>query len=80
MFDLPQVPVTYLFLILVLMMVFCFKFRKLSLGATFAAGLIGILVYLADRERGVLMLLVFFLLSLWATVHNKQLKANLSSN
>ena len=79
MFDLPEVPVIFLFLLLVLMMTLCFKLDKLTLPATFAAGLIGVSVYLADQERGVLMLMVFFLLSVLATGHQKKLKSSFNA-
>lgn len=79
MFNLPEVPVIFLFLLLVLMMALCFKTGKLTLSATFAAGLIGVSVYLADQERGVLMLLVLFLLSVLATAHKKKWKASINA-
>jgi uncharacterized protein (TIGR00297 family) len=63
---------------LVVLMFFCYKFKKLTLQGSLAAGVVGLSVYLADHYRGLLLLLVFFILSVLATSHKKALKFNLN--
>lgn len=60
---------------LLLLMVLCVKFRKLTLTGSLAAAIVGVSVYLAADWKGVLLLLVFFILSVIATAHKKQIKA-----
>lgn len=56
-------------------MAVCIKPRKLTLPATLAALVIGLLLFLAAQEKGILMLLIFFVLSVLATSHKKVFKA-----
>jgi uncharacterized protein (TIGR00297 family) len=63
---------------LVVLMVSCYKFKKLTLQGSLAAGVVGLSVYLADHYRGLLLLLVFFVLSVLATSHKKALKFKLN--
>ncbi|ATP56022.1 hypothetical protein CPT03_05895 [Pedobacter ginsengisoli] len=67
-----------LFIIVVLliaMMVICVWARKLTVPASLTAGLIGLFVFAAFGETGILMLVTFFILGVLATAHKKQLKA-----
>lgn len=59
---------------LLLLMVLCVKFKKLTLTGSLAAAIVGVSVYLSAEWKGVLLLLVFFLLSVIATAHKKQIK------
>lgn len=61
-------------LCLVFLMVVCVWKQKLTTGGAFAAGLVGALVYLASGWNGLLMLLGFFLVSVWATAHGRAKK------
>lgn len=63
---------------LVVLMFVCYKFKKLTLPGSLAAGLIGLSVFLADHYRGLLLLLLFFILSVLATAHKKALKLKLN--
>jgi uncharacterized protein (TIGR00297 family) len=63
---------------LVVLMFSCYKFKKLTLQGSLAAGVVGLSVYLADHYRGLLLLLVFFVLSVLATSHKKDLKFKLN--
>ncbi|RZL17763.1 MAG: DUF92 domain-containing protein [Pedobacter sp.] len=63
---------------LVVLMFFCYKFKKLTLKGSLAAGVVGFAVYLADHYRGLLLLLVFFILSVLATSHKKALKSRIT--
>ena len=62
---------------LVVLMFFCYRLRKLTLLGCLAAGVVGLSVYLADHYRGLLLLLVFFVLSVIATSHKKAFKFKL---
>jgi uncharacterized protein (TIGR00297 family) len=63
---------------LVVLMFSCCKFKKLTIQGSLAAGVVGLSVYLADHYRGLLLLLVFFILSVLATSHKKALKFKLN--
>lgn len=60
---------------LLVLMILCIRFQKLTLSGSLAAAIVGISVYLAANWKGVLLLLVFFLLSVIATAHKKHRKA-----
>ena len=75
MSSLPFNKEIFLAVFLLLLMVLCVKFRKLTLTGSLAAAIIGVSVYLAADWKGVLLLLVFFILSVIATAHKKQIKA-----
>ncbi len=56
------------------------KKKKITLSGAFTAAGIGLLVLHAGQIRGILMLLSFFLLSIWATAHKKTIKAKLHAD
>jgi uncharacterized protein (TIGR00297 family) len=67
------------FVFLTTLMVFCWRYKKLTLKGVFAAAIIGVSVYLADHWRGLMLLLVFFLISVVATSHRKDIKLKIHS-
>ncbi|WP_225872728.1 DUF92 domain-containing protein [Pedobacter frigoris] len=64
-------------LLLIAAMVLSVRTRKLTLMGSVAAVIIGGLVFLAAGMKGVLMLMIFFLLGVAATAHKKEFKAKL---
>lgn len=73
--PIPYLPFILLFLLVI--MAISVKKKKITLPAAFTAAGIGLLVLQAGQIRGILMLLTFFLLSVWATAHKKTIKAKL---
>lgn len=65
----------FIAILLIAMMVVCVWAKKLTLPASLAAGLIGFLVFAGAEEKGILMLVTFFMLSVLATTHKKNVKA-----
>ena len=66
-------------LLLIAIMLFCVKAKKLTLPAGIAAMLLGSLVYLSAKEKGLILLFTFFILSVLATAHGKRRKVEDSS-
>lgn len=64
-------------LTLFVIMAISVKKKKITLSGAFTAAGIGLLVLQAGQFKGILMLLSFFLLSVWATAHKKTIKAKL---
>jgi len=62
---------------LVAIMVICLKFKKLTFSGALAAGIIGLSVFLADHWRGLLLLFIFFVLSVLATSYKIDFKLKL---
>lgn len=71
----PYLP--FILLSLLVIMAVSVKKKKITLPAAFTAAGIGLLVLQAGQIKGILMLLTFFLLSVWATAHKKTIKAKL---
>ncbi|WP_316811637.1 DUF92 domain-containing protein [Pedobacter heparinus] len=69
--------VFYLMVTLVILMFICIKTRKLTIPASFLAAAIGIMVFQAAQWTGIWMLLAFFMLSVLATAHQKNIKTKL---
>ncbi len=64
------------FLLLSLMAI-CVITKRLTFGGAVAAGVVGTIVYAATGIKGVVLLIVFFTLSVLATAHRKSLKLKL---
>lgn len=75
LFPTPYLP--FILLSLLVVMAISVKKKKITPSAAFTAAGIGLLVLQAGQIKGILMLLTFFLLSIWATVHKKNIKAKL---
>lgn len=67
-------------LLLIIFMLVCIKTGKLSLPASLAAGVVGFLVFAGAGFTGICMLGAFFLLSVLATAHRKDLKAKVNTD
>lgn len=65
----------FLAVLLIFSMVTCVKTKKLTIPASFLAAVIGVVVFIAADLKGVLLLLVFFILSVLATGYKRHLKA-----
>lgn len=70
----------YLLLSLAIIMVISVKAKKLTTLAALSATGLGIIVLQAAQLKGVFMLLSFFLLSVWATAHKKNIKTRLHAD
>lgn len=73
--PIPYLP--FVLLSLVVVMAISVKKKKITPSAAFTAAGIGLLVLQGGQIKGILMLLTFFLLSIWATAHKKTIKAKL---
>lgn len=67
----------YVVPLLIIVTFICVKARKLTIPAAFLAAAIGIVVFHAAHWTGIWMLLAFFILSVLATAHQKNIKAKL---
>lgn len=67
-------------LFLLVIMVISVKKRKLTFQAAITATIIGLLVWQSAQLKGVFMLVIFFLLSVFATAHKKEIKAKLNTD
>ncbi|TDO23931.1 DUF92 domain-containing protein [Pedobacter duraquae] len=74
--SVPIYPIL-LCIALVAIMVICVKAKKLTISAALVAGLIGSVVYLGAAERGIFLLLTFFILGVLATSYKKEAKAGI---
>lgn len=70
----------YLLISLAIVMFISVKAKKLTTPAALYATGIGLVVLQAAQLRGVLMLLTFFLLSVWATAHKRTIKGKLHAD
>lgn len=76
---LPTSPYQLITLFLVsIILIFSVRKNKLTVPAAFTAIIIGVLVLQSAELKGVLMLMTFFLLSVLATGHKKQVKLQLN--
>jgi len=66
-------------LILSVIMFICIRKKKLTIPAALLAGLIGAVTFLGTSWTGLLSLLLFFILGVWATSHRKDLKAKITA-
>ncbi|SFD88622.1 TIGR00297 family protein [Chitinophaga sp. CF118] len=73
---LPSVSeLSILLIALIIIMVVCIKTKKLSVTASLAAGLIGLLIFTGAGYTGILMLGAFFVMGVLATGYRKDKKA-----
>lgn len=70
----------FVLLLLLLIVAISVKKRKLTLKAAFTAVIIGLLVFQAAGLKGILLLMTFFLLSVIATSHKKEVKAKINGD
>jgi uncharacterized protein (TIGR00297 family) len=66
-------------LILSIIMLICIRKKKLTIPAALLAGVIGAVTFLGTSWIGLLSLLLFFILGVWATSHRKDLKAKITT-
>jgi len=65
-------------LILSGIMFLCIRTKKLTIPAALLAGVTGAITFLGTGWVGILSLLLFFMLGVWATSHRKDLKAKIT--
>jgi len=73
-FSIPFYPII-LCIVLIVIVVMCVKEKKLTVPAAIVAGLVGTVIYLGAAEKGIFLLLTFFILGVLATSHKKEVKA-----
>lgn len=71
---------TELLMLLILggIMFICIRKKKLTIPGALLAGIIGAATFLGTGWTGLLSLLLFFILGVWATSHRKELKAKIT--
>ncbi|MCF6405431.1 DUF92 domain-containing protein [Chitinophaga filiformis] len=67
-------------LILGSIMFICIRTKKLTIPAALLAGIIGAVTFFGTSWIGLLSLILFFILGVWATSHRKDLKAKITSD